>query len=135
MKFSEVAESEIATFSGAVKEIVNLAVETFVNEDLEEARVVEPLEDVIDKLNVKMKRRHIERLRQGVCTIEMGFILSDITTNIERVADHCSNIAVCVLQKQDEFDSHEYLDTLEKGENTEFRKKYLEYKEKYKLTK
>ena len=135
MKFSDVAECEIITFSGAVKEIVALAAETFVNEDLEEARMVEPLEDVIDKLNVKMKRRHIERLRQGICTIEMGFILSDITTNIERVADHCSNIAVCVLQKQDEFDSHEYLDTLEKGENTEFRKKYLEYKEKYRLTK
>ena len=94
---------------------------------------VEPLEDVVDKLNVKMKRRHVERLRQGTCTIEMGFILSDITTNYERIADHCSNIAVSVLQKEDEFDSHEYLDTLEKGENTAFRKKYLEYKEKYKL--
>ena len=135
MKFSDVAESEIATFSGAIKEIVSLAVETFINEDLEEAKVVEPLEDVIDKLNVKMKRRHIERLRQGSCTIEMGFILSDITTSFERVADHCSNIAVSVLQKEDEFDSHEYLDTLEKGENTAFRKKYLEYKEKYRLAK
>ena len=135
MKFSETAENEIATFGGALKEIIALAVDTFVKEDLEEAKMVEPLEDVIDKLNVKMKRRHIERLRQGTCTIEMGFILSDITTNFERVADHCSNIAVCVLQKEDEFDSHEYLDTLEKGENTEFRKKYLEYKEKYKLAK
>ena len=135
MKFSETAENEIATFGGALKEIIALAVDTFIKEDLEEAKMVEPLEDVIDKLNVKMKRRHIERLRQGTCTIEMGFILSDITTNFERVADHCSNIAVCVLQKEDEFDSHEYLDTLEKGENTEFRKKYLEYKEKYKLAK
>ena len=135
MKFSETAENEIATFGGALKEIMALAVDTFIKEDMEEAKMVEPLEDVIDKLNVKMKRRHIERLRQGTCTIEMGFILSDITTNFERVADHCSNIAVCVLQKEDEFDSHEYLDTLEKGENTEFRKKYLEYKEKYKLAK
>ncbi len=133
LQFSEIAEKEIATFTGAVKEIVSLAVDTFINEDQNEARLVEPLEDVVDKLNVKMKRRHIERLRQGTCTIEMGFILSDITTNYERIADHCSNIAVSVLQKEDEFDSHEYLDTLEKGENTAFRKKYLEYKEKYKL--
>ncbi len=135
LKFSEMAENEINTFSGAVKEIVSLAVDTFIKEDQEEARTVEPLEDVVDKLNVKVKRRHVERLRQGTCTIEMGFILSDITTNYERIADHCSNIAVSVLQKEDEFDSHEYLDTLEKGENTAFREKYLEYKEKYKLAK
>ena len=135
MNFSTPASIEITTFGNALKEIVSLAVETFINEDLEEAKTVEPLEDVIDKLNVKMKRRHIERLRQGACTIEMGFILSDITTTFERVADHCSNLAVSVLQKEDGFDSHEYLDTLEKGENSEFRKKYLEYKEKYKLAK
>ena len=133
LDFSETAKKEVEIFSGAIKEIVSLAVETFVNEDLQEAREVEPLEDVVDKLNVKMKRRHVERLRQGTCTIEMGFILADITTNYERIADHCSNIAVSVLQKEDEFDSHEYLDTLEKGENTAFRKKYLEYKEKYRL--
>ena len=133
LDFSETAKKEVEIFSGAIKEIVSLAVDTFVNEDLQEAREVEPLEDVVDKLNVKMKRRHVERLRQGTCTIEMGFILADITTNYERIADHCSNIAVSVLQKEDEFDSHEYLDTLEKGENTAFRKKYLEYKEKYRL--
>ena len=133
LDFSETAKKEVEIFSGAIKEIVALAADTFVNEDLEEARNVEPLEDVVDKLNVKMKRRHVERLRQGTCTIEMGFILADITTNYERIADHCSNIAVSVLQKEDEFDSHQYLDTLEKGENTEFRKKYLEYKEKYRL--
>ena len=133
LEFSETAKKEINVFSGAIKEIVSLAIDTFVREDLREARDVEPLEDVVDKLNVKMKRRHVERLRQGTCTIEMGFILSDITTSFERIADHCSNVAVSVLQKEDEFDSHEYLDTLEKGENTAFRKKYLEYKEKYKL--
>ena len=133
LEFSETAKKEIRVFSGAIKEIVSLAIDTFVREDLQEARDVEPLEDVVDKLNVKMKRRHVERLRQGTCTIEMGFILSDITTSFERIADHCSNIALSVLQKEDEFDNHEYLDTLEKGENTAFRKKYLEYKEKYKL--
>ncbi len=133
LEFSETAKKEVEIFSGAIKDIVSLAVDTFVNEDLQAARDVEPLEDVVDKLNVKMKRRHVERLRQGTCTIELGFILSDITTNYERIADHCSNIAVSVLQKEDEFDSHEYLDTLEKGENTAFRKKYLEYKEKYRL--
>lgn len=133
LKFSEMAEREVFIFSGAIKEIVSLAVDTFIKEDQEKAKTVEPLEDVVDKLNVKVKRRHVERLRKGDCTIEMGFVLSDITTNYERIADHCSNIAISVLQKEDEFDSHEYLDTLEKGENTAFREKYLEYKEKYKL--
>ncbi len=135
MKFSDMAQTEINTFSRAIEEIVSLAVETFSKEDQNEAKMIEPLEDVVDKLNVKLKRRHIERLRQGTCTIELGFVLSDITTNFERIADHCSNIAVSVLQKEDEFDSHEYLDTLEKGENTAFREKYLDYKEKYKLAK
>lgn len=133
LTFSEVAQREITIFTGAVEEIVDLAADTFIHEDSEKALLVEPLEDVVDKLNIKVKRRHIERLRKGICTIEMGFILSDITTNYERIADHCSNIAVSVLQKEDEFDSHEYLDTLEKGENTAFREKYLEYKEKYRL--
>ncbi len=135
MKFSDTAEEEIDVFSDAVKEIVALSVETFSNEDQEQAKWIEPLEDVIDKLNVKLKRRHIERLRQGECTIELGFILSDITTSLERISDHCSNVAVSVLQKEDDFDSHEYLDTLEKGEHSAFREKYLEYKEKYKLVK
>ena len=79
-----------------------------------------------------MKKRHKKRLENGKCTIEMGFILSDITTNYERIADHCSNIAIGIIQsKEDIYESHEYLETLDKGENTLFHKKYEEYKERY----
>ena len=133
LSFSSKATGELAVFTEAVKDIVNTSFLVFQEEDEQLAKKIEPLEEVIDALNVEVKKRHIKRLRKGKCTIEMGFVLSDVTTSYERVADHCSNIAVSVLQKEDEFDSHEYLDTLEKGENTAFRKKYLEYKEKYRL--
>lgn len=134
MAFSEDAIKEIAVFTGAIREIVETAVTVFVEDNVETASLVEPLEEVVDNLNIEMKSRHITRLREGKCTIEMGFILSDLTTNYERVADHCSNIAVCLIQiHENGFDMHEYLDTLDKGENTVFREKYLSYKAKYML--
>lgn len=95
---------------------------------------VEPLEEVIDGLNVELKKRHIKRLRNGECTIELGFILSDIITNYERVADHCSNIAVALIQINDDgFDTHEYLGKVRREDNEEFMKKYHEYKRTYNL--
>lgn len=134
MAFSEDAIKEIKVFADAIREIVRTAVTVFENDDVEMARLVEPLEEVVDNLNIEMKSRHVTRLREGKCTIEMGFILSDLTTNYERVADHCSNIAVCLIQiHENGFDTHEYLDTLDKGENTLFREKYLSYKAKYML--
>lgn len=134
MTFSEDAMKEIKVFAEAIREIVETAVKVFVNDDVVTARLVEPLEEVVDNLNIEMKSRHITRLREGKCTIEMGFILSDLTTNYERVADHCSNIAVCLIQiHANGFDMHGYLDTLDKGENTLFREKYLSYKAKYML--
>ncbi len=134
MTFSEDAIKEIYVFAEAIREIVETAVEVFIHDDITMARLVEPLEEVVDNLNIEMKSRHITRLREGKCTIEMGFILSDLTTNYERVADHCSNIAVCLIQiHANGFDMHEYLDTLDKGENTLFREKYLSYKAKYML--
>ncbi len=134
MKFSEDAVKEIQVFAEAIREIVEKAVTVFVTDDVAMARLVEPLEEVVDNLNIEMKSRHITRLREGKCTIEMGFILSDLTTNYERVADHCSNIAVCLIQiHANGFDMHSYLDTLNKGENTVFREKYLSYKAKYML--
>lgn len=90
---------------------MNRAVTVFKNDDLKLAKSVEPLEEVIDGLNMEIKRRHIRRLRKGKCTIELGLTLSDITTCYERVADHCSNIAVCLLQvNEDGFDTHGYLE-------------------------
>ena len=85
-------------------------------------------------MNKKVKKRHVKRLQNGKCTIETGLVLSDLVTNFERVADHCSNIGVCVIQiKEDSFETHEYLDTLDKGEDTRFNRKYVEYKNLYKL--
>lgn len=134
MAFSGDAVREIEVFTNAIKEIVETAVFVFENDDVEMASMVEPLEEVVDNLQIEMKSRHITRLRERKCTIEMGFILSDLTTNYERIADHCSNIAVCLIQiHENGYDTHGYLGSLEKGENTLFREKYLSYKAKYML--
>lgn len=134
MEFSPKAREELNIFKNAVKEIVITAFTAFRNEDIELAKTVEPLEEVIDDLNMELKSRHVRRLTEGKCTIELGFVLSDITTNYERIADHCSNIAVCLIQiKQEGFDTHEYLDTIKREGNEQFKRQYAGYKEKYKL--
>ena len=102
--------------------------------DVELAKEVEPLEQVVDALNKEEKQRHINRLRTGTCTIELGFILSDITTSLERVADHCSNIAVCVTQvREDTYDTHGYLNSVKNEDSEIFRGLVLEEEEKYLL--
>lgn len=134
LRFSEGAWSELGVFAGAVEEIVDISFQVFWEENLDLARKVEPLEEVIDLLNVEMKKRHIKRLRKGDCTIEMGFILADITTDLERVADHCSNIAVSLLELgEDELGSHEYLDSLKGAEHPEFQRAVEEFRAKYRL--
>lgn len=132
--FSDKAVAELKVFSDLLIDTMDTAVLSFVNDDVDLATNVEPMEEVADKLNKQIKKRHVKRLRKGKCTIEMGFVLSDITTNFERIADHCSNIAVGVIQTREEsYESHEYLDNLDKGENTIFRDKYVSYKERYVL--
>ena len=134
MAFSDKATEELQIFISAIHEILQIAIGAFEKEDLATAELVEPLEEVIDQLNIEIKKRHIKRLRKGKCTIELGFVLSDITTNFERVADHCYNIAVCLLQvNEDSFETHEYLDTLKEEDNLIFKGKVLAYKEKYTL--
>lgn len=135
LTFSDMAKEELKIFSRAVRDIINISIQVFEDEDKELAVAVEPLEEVIDHLNEKLKKRHIERLREGVCTIELGFIFSDIKNNYERVADHCSNIAICMIQMKNEegFDAHEYLEELKREDNAEFREKYISYKKLYKL--
>ena len=134
IRFSDKAAGELEVFSRAVTDILNLSVDVFVREDEEEASDIEPSEEVVDRPNKKVKKRHIKRLRNGKCTIEAGLVLNDLATNFERVADHCSNIGVCVIQlKEDSFDTHEYLDTLDKGKDTPFDIKYVAYKNLYKL--
>ncbi|MBD5548029.1 MAG: Na/Pi cotransporter family protein [Lachnospiraceae bacterium] len=132
--FSKKAEEELEVFTKAIKEIINTSITVFQEEDLNLARMVEPLEEVIDHLNSEIKKRHIKRLRKGKCTIEMGFVLSDITTNYERVSDHCSNIALCLLQLNEEnFDTHEYQINLSSKDNVAFMEKVKQLRECYAL--
>lgn len=134
LEFSEKAVGELQVFSRAVNDILELSINAFGRDDAEMARMVEPLEEVIDQLNIDVKKRHVKRLRKGKCTIEMGFILSDIITDFERVADHCSNIAVSLLQKgDDDFEAHEYLDTLKTGDNMDFQGRVMAFRNKYPL--
>ena len=132
--FSDKAREELFVYENAVKEILAMTCDAFETENTMLAARVEPLEEVIDTLNDELKKKHVKRLRKGKCTIELGFVLSDITTNFERVADHCSNIAVSVIQTKEEgFESHEYLDRVKVEDNIEFTNRYKEYRKKYKL--
>lgn len=134
LAFSDAAIDELSVMMTAVRKLLRRATDCFVEDNLERARKVEPLEQVIDTLAVEIKQRHIQRLREGKCTIELGFILSDIVTVLERVADHCSNIAVCVLTVHDNgFGTHQYLDIIKYGDDAEFKQKYKEYQERFKL--
>ncbi len=134
LAFSKKAEEEFRIFTGAVRDIVNTSILVFQEEDLKLAAMVEPLEEVIDYLNTEVKRRHMKRLRKGKCTIEMGFVLSDLTTNYERVSDHCSNIALCLLQLNEEnFETHEYQDNLVSKDNVAFMAEVKRLKEHYQL--
>lgn len=134
LSFSNKASEELVVFTEAVKDIVNTSFLVFQEEDTKLARMIEPLEEVIDYMNVELKKRHIKRLRKGKCTIEMGFILSDVTTSYERVADHCSNIAVSLLEiSEDGFETHEYLDMLKQTDNPEFRENVKRFRKRYVL--
>lgn len=134
MQFSPKAETELDILSSAVREAVDISFDAFKSNSKNEADKVEPLEELIDTLAVELKARHIRRLREGKCTIELGFAHSDILNNLERVADHCSNIAVDVIQSdQSEFDAHEYLDRIKNKDNQQFARDYKAYKEKYRL--
>lgn len=134
MTFSENASRELHIFSKAVRDIVNRTVTCFLESDTILAKSVEPLEECIDDMNVTIKGRHIERLTAGDCTIELGFVLTDICTDLERVADHCSNIAICQIQApNDEFDAHEYLHTMRRVDREEFEQEEMRYEELYRL--
>lgn len=134
LQFSDKAQSELAIMQKAIHDILKITMLSFNEEDLKLAAQVEPLEEVIDELSMDMKQRHIKRLREGKCTIELGFVLADISTNFERVSDHCSNIAVCLLEvSEDEFDTHAYMDELKQEDNIDFKGKVMAYRERYRL--
>ena len=113
ISFSKAAKEELAVFTRAIKDILNMTVEAFEYDDINMAKKVEPLEEVIDNLNLMIKNRHVQRLRAGECTIELGFVLNDILTNYERVSDHCFNVAVSIIQTEDyEVEAHQYIGNL-----------------------
>lgn len=132
IRFSESATNDISIITNAVTEILELTTNALIEDDLDVLEKIEPLEQVIDRLKRKIKAGHVTRLRQGDCTLELGFILSDILNNYERVSDHCSNIAVCYIEiAHDSFETHEYLNNLKTSGSKEFIDIYNQYKEKY----
>ena len=133
IQFSSAARWELGRLSAAVGEILDLAMTSFVNNDLQAAAQVEPLEQVVDTLKEQLRSRHILRLQRGECSIEAGFIWSDLLTNLERVADHCSNIAGCVLElRHKKFDLHDYLGAV-RADSPDFASSYDAYARKYSL--
>lgn len=132
--FSDEATNELKTLEAALIEIVNMSFDSFTDDDTEMASHVEPLEQVIDKLKDELTSRHVERLQTGKCTIQLGFVFSDILTNFERISDHCSNIAVCTLQlHSSKLDAHKFLRKFKAANNTEFKDEYKLYADKYTL--
>lgn len=134
LRFSDEGAKELAVMVSAIGTIINLSVDCFVNNDLEKAKMVEPLEECIDDLCDEMKLHHAERLRRGECTLTQGFVFNDLLTNYERVADHCSNIAVAMIElESDTFDTHEYLNSLKKMRSDEFIASYEKFSAEFRL--
>lgn len=132
--FSAKALEELHIFSKAIGDIVALSVSIFEKEDSVAARQIEPFEEAIDVIQKEMKKRHTKRLRKGKCTVELGFVLSDVTNNYERIADHCSNIAISIMQlEEDDTLAHEYVDNLQKDEGSEFDLRFQNYLKRYDL--
>ena len=132
VEFSPSALHELEVLEGAVTEILTISVNAFIEGNLQLAARVEPLEEIIDGLCDEMKSHHVDRLQQGVCTLNQGFVFNDLLTNYERVADHCSNIAVAVIEvESDSFDTHEYLNSVKAIKDASFARYYDEYKKKY----
>ncbi len=132
--FSAQGEKELKVLVAAVSEIVGTAVSAFVDNDIERAYRVEPLEELIDNLCDEMKMHHIDRLQKGICTLHHGFVFNDLLTNLERVSDHCSNIAVAMIELESEsFDAHEYINSLIEVRSHCFDEYYEEYSRKYVL--
>ena len=136
ISFSEQAVRELEAMYGAVREISDLTVKAFAETDMDCALAVEPLEEVVDDLKDQIRINHIIRVQKNQCTIELGFILSDILTNLERVSDHCSNIAGCLIEisrHHEALDLHNYLHELKEAEGTHFTEQYKMYSEKYSI--
>ena len=134
ISFSAQGKKEIEVLYNALEEILQLTQTAMCERSMEAAALVEPLEQVIDHLKKTIKMQHVMRLKNGQCTIEVGFVLNDILTCIERTSDHCSNIAACILDMAtNSFEIHEYLRHVKDGSKEEFNNNFKMYMEKYSL--
>ena len=132
IRFSDEALDDLSVLEAALQDIVNRTVDAFQKHDCYAAGKIEPLEEVVDGLVREVKTRHIARLQAGTCTIEYGFVLDDLLTTYERIADHCSNIAVAMIEvADDKFDTHEYLNHLKNGGSVKFEQRYEKYRGRY----
>lgn len=130
--FSDRAQAELGVVAAAVTEILSITVDSFNRNDVALAAEVEPLEEVIDNLKDTLRERHVSRLQEGKCTIELGFVFNDLLTNYERISDHCSNIAVATIQvRADKQDAHKYLRKIKSGENEQYIGEFNNYSKKY----
>ena len=136
LELSDKAQEELMIYFAAVREIVELSFSAYETADIVKAKTVEPLEEVIDNLRNQMKKHHIKRLRKGKCNIESGFIMSEMLNNLERIADHCSNIAICIIQaREGALDPHEYINELRRAEDSFFLEQVTGFTRKYALPK
>ncbi|MBE6024353.1 MAG: Na/Pi cotransporter family protein [Cellulosilyticum sp.] len=134
IQFSNEAKLEMKKLTEAVKEIMEMAVNAFINDDIDLAKRVEPLEEVIDYLKIELKKRHVDRLKLGKCTIEQGLVFNDFIANCERISDHCSNVAVCIIQvKESSFETHQYLEDIKSELTGPFIEEYKHFKCKYQI--
>ena len=132
IRFSDEAQSELLVMYDAVREILSMTTDAFLNNDVTLAKQVEPLEQVIDQLKNRMRDNHVRRLQGGSCTTLLGFVFTDLVTCFERVADHCSNVAICVIQiSNSSLDTHGYVLDLKNSRDAEYQTLYAQYKQKY----
>ena len=132
--FSDAAKQELSVLFAAVNEILHLSVRAFDAYDEDAARSVEPLEEVIDGLCDEIKSRHVERLRKGECTYQQGFVFNDLLTDLERIADHCSNLAIAVVERKEHvYDAHGYAERLKTGKDEVFNEAYRAFAERYRV--
>ncbi len=130
IKFSDECLNELSVISEAISENISIAFNAYITDDLADAHRVEPLEEVVDNLSTELKNRHIRRLQNDECTVELGYIFQDILTNLERVSDHCSNIAGCIIETDEKTNIHAYLHDVKENDET-FRNEFKKYSDSY----
>ena len=132
--FTSDANKELDVMAHAVKEIVENSIDAFINDDIEKAQTIEPLEQVINNLKAELRAKHSRRMENGECSVENGMLFFDIVNSFERIADHCSNLAVCIIElSQGSYQTHSYLKGVKNADNKTFMESFEYYLSKYAL--